>query len=380
MMKHRIDIRICLTALAAFIALVWCSAIPFPAHAGTVAETTARPSVKPGTYVVRTVWNNAPLSNVRVEWRRQVDDVSPVLSGTTVRFGTAIFRPPSGSYILTAEWRPDKDFTRPRRPGDRFAWYGANPLLVSSEISESITLMLDEVPPLSPMPPPPPGTGINGRVTHNGAPVAAIGVFAYANPDSAFKGDDFEALARTDDRGEFVLNLPPGRYYLLARLRGDNSVDIGPLHKNDLLGYEPNNPVTVQKGRYTTAAIPAFRLKMVKSRAESSAFPSGAIEGRITDRDGKPVPGVYAALYENQGMGGRSVFRSEPVGADGRFVISVPVPGKYFLGARNGYGYPAPGGWSGRWNGSPDHSIQVKSGESRNDVTIIVDRIPADKD
>jgi hypothetical protein len=333
----------------------------------------AQLAVKPGSYVVRTVWKDAPLTKVRVEWRRNVDDVLPTLVGDTLRVGTANFRPEPGTYYLTADWRPDGDFKRPRKPGDRFAWFGGNPRLVSSETSEVITMILEEVP-LPPLSPPLKGTGVFGRVTLEGVPVSNVGVYAYAKTGSGFKGDDFQAVVRTNAEGEFQMNLPPAEYYLLARLRADNSVDIGPLRKDDLLGFDPVNPVVVAKGRFTTSAIPVARLKMVKSRAESSAFRPGTIEGRIVDLDGHPVQGAYAAIYENPNMTGRSVFRSDPVGTDGRFSLSVPIPGNYFLSARSGYGTPD-SGWFGAWNGSADHSIPIKSGEVHADVEIIVNRL-----
>jgi len=335
---------------------------------------TARSTVEPGTYVVRTVWKGAPLPKVRVEWRRKVEDATAALSRDTIRFGTANFRPATGSYYLTADWRPDGDFARPRKPGDRFAWLGGNPLLVSSETGGEITLTLEEVPPLPSAPPA--GTGVFGRVTLGGAPAAAVGVYAYAKASSGFKGNDFQATVRTNAKGEFALELPPGRYYLLARLRSDNSVDHGPLHKGDLLGYDPGNPVVIVEGRYTVTAIPVSRLKMLKSLVESSTYRPGTIEGRIVDRDGRPVSGVYAALYENPRMVDRPTFRSEPTGADGRYQLSVPVPGSYYLGARSGYGgAPSADGWFGVWGWSADHLISIKTGEVRAGVEIVVDRL-----
>jgi hypothetical protein len=333
----------------------------------------AQLAVKPGTYVVRTVWKDAPLTKARVEWRRQVDDAHPALVGDTLRVGTATFRPEPGTYYLTADWRPDGDFKRPRRPGDRFAWFGGNPRLVSSETSEVITLILEEVP-LPPLRPPLTGTGIFGRVTLDGVPLANVGVYAYAKTGSGFKGDDFQAVVRTNGAGEFVMNLAPDQYYLLARLRADNSIDIGPLHRDDLLGFDAGNPLVVVKGGFSPAAIPLTRLKMVKSRAESAAFRPGTIEGRIVDLEGRPVPGAYAALYGKPNMSGRSLFRSDPVGADGRFKLSVPIPGNYFLSARSGYGTPE-NGWFGAWDGNPDHLLSIKSGEVRAEVEIIVNRL-----
>jgi hypothetical protein len=211
-------------------------------------------------------------------------------------------------------------------------------------------------------------------VTLGGAPAANVGVYAYATAGSGFKGDDFSGLVRSNAKGEFTLDLPPGRYYLLARLRGDNSVDIGPLHKEDLLGYESGNPVAVVADRYTAAAIPAARLKMVKTRAESSVFQPGVIEGRIVDGKGRPVKGAYGALYDKASMTGRSVFRSDPTGLDGTFRLSVPIPGTYYLGARSGYGTPHIGAWFGAWGGNADHTIAIRSGEVRSGIEIVVER------
>lgn len=341
----------------------------------TAGGITAKPKVAPGTYVVRTIWKGAPLPKVRVEWRRQIDDVAPALSGDTIRFGTASFRPASGSYFLTAEWRTDGNFARLRKPGDRFAWLGGNPLLISENTDGEFTLTLEEIPsPLASAPPK--GTGVFGRVTVGGTPAANFIVYAYALTGSGFKGNDFQGNVHTNSKGEFALELPPGRYYLLARQRVDNSVDYGPMHKGDMLGYDPMNPIIVEEGHYAASAIPAFSLKMVKTLIDSSAFRSGTIMGRIVDRDGHPIAGAYAALFENAKMVGRPAFRSEPTAADGRFRLSVPVPGSYFLGARSGYGgAPTAKEWFGGWGGSADHSISIKKGEVKGGVEIVVDRL-----
>ncbi len=183
-------------------------------------------------------------------------------------------------------------------------------------------------------------------------------------------------MVRTNAQGEFSLPLPPGRYYLLARLRTDGKVNLGPLHRGDLLGYDPANPVTVIKGTQTSTAIPMTRLVMAKSLDESSYSHAGVIEGRIVDRNGRPVEGAYAALYMNEKMIGRPDFRSEPTGPDGSFRMYVPVPGRFYLGARSGYGGAPPvGGWSGSWSGSADHAIIIRPEEVRSAVEIVVDRV-----
>ncbi len=336
-------------------------------------------TVKPGTYVVRTIWDNTPLSGVRVEWRRHLRDKVPALTAITKGMGTAIFHPESGAYYLTAEWRSDGDYARPLKPGDRFAWFGGSPWLISAENSEEITMLLQEVPSLpAESAAPKAGSGVYGVVMYDGAPVADAGVFAYAKTGTWLRADDYQAMVRTNEKGEFALHLPPNRYYLLARLRTDKGVYIGPMHKGDLLGYDPRNPVVVETERYAASAIPMFKLRMEKTRGASSALPPATIKGRIVDSDGHPVHGVYAALYLNPKMVGMPVFISGFTGADGRFDLSVPVQGGYFLCSRSVYGRPLAGSWFGPWKGSADHSIHVRFGEVRSDIEIVVDRLSED--
>ncbi|MDA8417548.1 MAG: carboxypeptidase-like regulatory domain-containing protein [Desulfobacteraceae bacterium] len=340
-----------------------------PSKAGSAARL--------GTYVVRTIWQNTPLSGAHVEWRRQLVDSTPAYAAVSERIGTAIFRPATGAYFITAEWREDGNYNRPPKPGDRFAWFGGNPWWVTSANSEVITLLMEEVPPPATVAPPK-GTGVCGVVTLEGAPVDGAGVFAYSKTGTGLKADDFQAMVRTNAKGEFAFDLPPDRYFLIVRLRADHSVSVGPMHKGDLLGYDPMNPVVVKQGRYTSAAIPMLRLRMEKTRSESAVVPLGSIEGRIADRAGHPVEGAYAALYLNPKMIGIPVFLSDPTGADGRFKMLVPVPGRYFVAARSGYGRPLAGSWFGAWGGSEDHALKIKLDEVRTGVDIAVDKLLKD--
>ncbi|MGE5188762.1 MAG: hypothetical protein ACM3NF_01760, partial [Gemmatimonadota bacterium] len=100
------------------------------------------------------------------------------------------------------------------------------------------------------------------------------------------------------------------------------------------------------------------------------------VEGRILGRDGKARRGVYAALYDNPELLNRPVFLSDVTGSDGRYRLPVPVPGTYYLGARDGYGgSPAPGDLYGRYEGSPDHSVTVRDGDRLTGVDIVVEEV-----
>lgn len=353
------------------------SVSPTPSTASPSSpQAPAAQTGEKGVYLVRAVWQDAPLSKARIEWR--IDPSGPpVLTGTTIRFGTAQFRPQDGSYFVSAEWRSDGDYERPRRPGDRVGYLPVNPISFSSGSIGEVSLILEELAsvPLPPATSSPPGvSGVFGRVTNGGKGLANITVFAYPKADTGFRGNDFKASVKTDKDGLFLMDLPPGKYYLLARQRSDSGV-AGPLKKGDFIGFEPGNPVIVDEGRLASSSIPATQLRMIKSSHEATASKGTAVvEGRVVDKGGKPVVGVYAALYpKDAGVTGRPIFQSESSDVEGRFVLPVPVPGTYLLGARTGHGgVPADGTPFGSYGGTPDHSISLKSGERRTGIEIVV--------
>lgn len=248
------------------------SVLSTPPPISSQGPASATQSGELGTYLVRAIWQDAPISKARIYWRANPADPEPVFSGSTVRFGTAQFRPQAGTYFITAEWRSDGDYARLRRPGDRFAYLPVNPVVISSGVKGEASLVLDEVFPAPPLPVdlPTGEYGVFGRVTVGVGPQAGIGVFAYPNADTGFRGNDFKASAQTNDNGIFRLDLPPGSYYLLARKRSGGG-DVGPLKRGDVFGYDPSGPVAVEAGRYTPSSITANKLRMIKSSHDASA-------------------------------------------------------------------------------------------------------------
>jgi len=151
----------------------------------------------------------------------------------------------------------------------------------------------------------------------------------------------------------------------------------GPLRKGDLFGYYPGNPVTIAGGSVPRIAIPATLLKFRNAPVWSAGYEAPAsIEGRIVDKAGRPVRGVYAALYDNPDLLNRPVFLSDVTGADGIYRLPVPIPGKYYLGARSVYGgSPAPGDLYGRYEGNPEHVVTLREGDHRTGVDLTVDAL-----
>jgi hypothetical protein len=325
---------------------------------------------------VRVTFREAVLPGARVEFRGSPVEPAeaPVSFGRTDREGIASVQVPPGRYFLIARWAKDGDFSRPVAPGDRYAYFGGNPVYVQPGPQREIFLGLEEYtsPPGS-LPVPSGVTGVAGVVLDNGVPAPDVRVSAYLASAGGFRDLGFAASAPTGPDGGFVLDLPPGKYYLLARKRAGGGV-AGPLRKGDLFGYFPGNPVTITQGKATRVALPASSLKLRNTPVYSAGYTAPAsIEGRILDMAGQPVRGAYAALYDNPDLLNRPVFLSDVTGADGIYRLPVPVPGKYFLGARSGYGgSPAPGDLYGRYEGNPEHSVVLKEGDRMGGVDLVV--------
>ena len=332
----------------------------------------------PGGVTVRVTFRDAAVPGASVGWRESMRPGEKlVVSGTTGGDGAARFPLAPGRYFLVAQWRRDGDHVRPIAPGDRFAYFGGNPVYVSRGAAREIVLALEEfdLPPRDAAAPP--GlSGVEGVVLSGGVPLTDAQVTAYLKPDGGFRDMGFAASAPTAGDGRFLLDLPPGAYYLVARRRAAGGV-AGPLRKGDAFGYYAANPVTVEPGRFARVAIPATVLRLRNAPAYSGEYAAAAfIEGRILGRDGKPRRGLYAALYDNPELLNRPVFLSDVTGDDGRYRLPVPAPGTYYLGARGGYGgSPAPGDLYGRYEGSPDHSLTVRDGDRLTGVDIVVEEV-----
>lgn len=322
----------------------------------------------PVEVAVRVAWQEAPIAGARVEWRAGIspDDPGAVRSASTGPDGIARSAIPPGRYILMAHWRKDGNYARPVQPGDRFSFFGGNPVYLSAGPPREIFLGLVEA-----VGPPPAAAGeettaagVSGVVLADGAPLADAHVFAYLRTDTAFRDMGFAASAPTGADGAFFLDLPPGRYYLVARKRASGGI-AGPLRKGDAFGYYPGNPVDVAPGAPLRVALPATTLRLRNTPAYSAAAAAPSfIEGRILGPDGRPRRGIYAALYDNPDLLNRPIFISEVTGDDGRYRLPVPIPGTYYLGARSGYGgSPVPGDFYGRYEGNGAHSVTIRGGD-----------------
>lgn len=270
---------------------------------------------------------------------------------------------PAGSYYLLA------------RGAGRFGFYGRNPLTVPDEGLAEINLPLVASATPAPDVTASISSGVAGKVLHDGKGVANALVFVYPDLSAQFKGFGLGMSAPTDAEGRFELPLPAGSYYLVARVRHGGST-AGPLRAGDLFGYLPGNPVTVGEGAVVKVAVPVIAVPEKISRQAATMFGHTRISGMIVDRSGAPLAGVQALLYADDAMLNRPLYVSQPSGADGRFQLSFPTGGNFYLAARSSLGgTPAPGEFYGRYQGETGPVLKIETGQSLEGLRIVAEEV-----
>jgi hypothetical protein len=206
--------------------------------------------------------------------------------------------------------------------------------------------------------------GVEGYLTDaEGGPVDSGIVYFYSEEKPGFRGPaDFMAEPVGDD-GYFITELPPGRYWAVARKRLSGDIS-GNLKEGDYHTLGAYGPVEVVRGGYARVDMELAKLtgNMLFNVFAGHGDTQG-ISGVISGRDGSPVAGAYAFAYKDPRMAGKPDCVSEWTGEDGRYVIYVHGPGVYYVGARTGFkGVPRPDEPYGRYDGNPDHSVEAGPG------------------
>jgi len=330
-----------------------------PVLAGCLASGTSQLVSAQGKVTL----DRKPLAGVEVtawpEASVHFDDSAPFRAALTAQDGQFQMTLPPGSYYFFA------------RGEGVFAYYGRNPVSIAEPGSDNLNIGLVRYVPE----PAKPVAGVSGVVVHDGSPVEGAVVFVYTDLGSQLKGMGYLMSAPTGTDGRFNLQLEDGTYYLLARKRQGRS-GVGPLRAGDLVGYSPANPLKVRSGQASPMSIPLLEVPDKVERMQGSLFGSTRISGRIVDAQGQPVAGVRAVIYDRPQMLDRPLYVSQPTGNDGRYVISLPQGGEYFVAARNTLGgAPAPGDLYGTYNRDPEHRLQVESGSVHDDIDMVVEEM-----
>lgn len=218
--------------------------------------------------------------------------------------------------------------------------------------------------------------GVEGVLTDaEGRPVSGAEVYFYIDPSKKFRGPADYMAEPTGADGKYITELPAGKYFVVARRRASGSIS-GNLQKGDYYTPEAYGPIDVAASGYVHVDL---KLEELTGNMLFSVF-SGrgtghGIKGVIKARDGKPYAKAYAFAYKDPKMTGKPDYVSEWTREDGAYVVYVLEPGKYYVGARTGFmGVPKPDEPYGRYEGSSDHSVNVKEGALVEGIDITLKR------
>jgi hypothetical protein len=264
--------------------------------------------------------------------------------------------------------------------GDMWTWCGQNP--VSVDGSERAWIGFDLAPWSDPVVH---STGeetmegtILGKVLRDGKPIEDVTVSLYFDESDGFRGMGFMRTPPTGADGIFRMDMvPEGRYFLIARKRGSGK-GVGPMMKGDLISWYRFNPVKIEDGKELEIVLPMVVKRLDRDiHGDNMAGARPGFEGIVTDRDGRPVQGVHVFAYLEPEMGHhKPAALSSITDGQGRYQLFLPQAGKYYVGARHGYGdNPAPGEMFGHYEGTPDHSLTVESNRFLEEIGITVNRV-----
>jgi hypothetical protein len=198
-------------------------------------------------------------------------------------------------------------------------------------------------------------SGVEGRLLIEDQPAAGATLEVYLRDEQDRSTAPF-AVATTDDGGDYRLDLPPGRYFLIGRKRtheGSGSTRI-------FMASCPGNPVKVRESRLQ---VPAFSLVEMGRGRSLVPDPATGVEGRVT-ADGEPVNEAYVYIYTEDATDLMGPSYSEAVRTDEQGFYRVDLPaGRYFVAARkrldgSRLGEPAPGDLNGIFPHNPVEVIQ----------------------
>ncbi len=275
---------------------------------------------------------------------------------------------PVGTYALFG-WNHDRS---------RFAFCGRNPV----NLAEGSTWVgLQSVPvatPASDVYDDDYNAAIEGQVLHEGTPLEGAYVYLYLDVAEDLKGQGYRLSMPTGADGYFRFDgLPESDYYLVARHR-QNGQRVGPVQEGDSFGLFPGNPLTARAGQVQQVKL--HTVAKLKDASESETFGRATgpvLGGIVVDPSGQGVAGVHVFAYVDRVIGHqRPAAISTPTSADGTFVVNLPEPGTYYVGAREAYGdSPAPGELFGMYEESADHGLTIDKGQRLDELRIVVEPV-----
>jgi len=191
--------------------------------------------------------------------------------------------------------------------------------------------------------------GIRGTILYDDRPLDGAAVEVYLKQEKDRSTAPFSIVTTAPD-GSFSVDLPDGRYFLIAKKKLQDGE-----RTRMLMGESPANPVEVA-GKAVT--LPPFGVQEMGMGGELVPEPGTAVNGRLSSAAG-PLDGAWVYVYTEPQLGlvGPSYAAAVQVEADGSFTLPLPA-GTFYLSARRRadgtrIGEPRPGDLNGNYPGNP---------------------------
>lgn len=162
----------------------------------------------------------------------------------------------------------------------------------------------------------------------NGNAVSGVKLFLYEGPNVR-KPADFIS-EQSDLKGQILLNVPRARYWAVARLK--KNALYGPLMPGDKHSGEPVEIDCTVTDNTETELIVSDILEIGQKKRTANSD-TVKIQGRIVDREGKPVPAGYAFASSTRQIEYIPEYISAWTDEHGSYTLYLPTGNKFFIGA-----------------------------------------------
>jgi hypothetical protein len=180
-------------------------------------------------------------------------------------------------------------------------------------------------------------TRLQGTISdESGQPVAAAELFVYDSPKTRRPADYISP--RTGADGRYVLNLPPGKYWGVARVR--HSEKYGPLLSGDLHSGEPKE-VDLAAGDHELDFMVADIRDLARAK-EKRLGSMPRVTGRVLSNEGRPVASAFLSVWAAADATKLPVMVSAWTEPNGEYSIFLP-PGSYAVAASTTFPPPISG-------------------------------------
>jgi hypothetical protein len=227
-------------------------------------------------------------------------------------------------------------------------------------------------------------SGIKGRIVmkSTGAPVHKSYVYAYVGKIET-RAAELGIIGITDwvshgsaEDGTYMLDLPPGEYYIGARKRV-NGLNYGPLFKGDWYDHHyAKKAIVVRKGKYSEYNFELIELEepmFFQGLTAALKVTDTGVKGKLLNESGEHIPGTFVMGYANDDMQRVPDFASTLTDDEGNYTLYLPKGGRYWLAGRfYAMKMPQPDEPFARYEGSSDHSLLVEKGQFLEGIDLVL--------